>query len=89
MKRMLTTHTGTRVYWSPTDELNTYLQIEVDADGYGDMKEIYSHGEVYEVTQLTNLWINFPEFQGAEYDTHIEPYQADFLKHTFKNIQKI
>jgi len=44
---------------------------------------------VYEVTQLTNLWTNFPEFQGAEYDTHLEPYQADFLKSTFKNIQKI
>ena len=89
MKQMLTTHTGTRVYWTPKDELNTYLQIEVDENGYGELKEVYSHGDVYEVTQLTNLWVNFPEFNGAEYDTHVEPYQADFLKQTFNNIQKI
>jgi len=88
MEQSLTTHDGTKVYWSRRIG-NQYMQIEVDANGYGDLREIYSDRDVYESTTLCNLWVNFPEFNGAEYDTKIPVYAVEFLNQTFGNSQKI
>lgn len=88
MKQSITTHDGTKVYWSAKSG-TYYMQIEVDPNGYGDLKEIHSYGDVYEEETLTNLWVNFPEFNGAEYDTTIPAYAVEFINQTFGNSQKI
>lgn len=68
---------------------DTRIEVSIDDNGYGTMTRIFSKGEVYETEHLTDLWVNYEGFNGAEYDTHIGKYEQDILTKLFKNIQKV
>jgi len=75
---------------SPKDNSkSTYLSVDVDDNGYGTLKELVSYGDVHEEQHLTDLWINYEGFDGAEYDTTIGEEEQTFLRSLFGNIKQL
>jgi hypothetical protein len=77
------------IYKSKKYEDNWYLQISVDADGYGTLEEVYEEGEVYEKGYKCSLWVNYNGFKGCEYDNRIHLSEVEFLKQIFTNVKQI